>query len=140
MGKMIFLLAAGVILLIGLLTYSLVIRPQLAVDEVTPTPTEIPTPTPTPPYLAYINEEPNYAGIVESVQLPNLITLARDDGSKVVLTLQSDTQIHQITYDDTEPLVTDLSIDQITQGAKLSVYTKERNIVAVFLIDRASGE
>lgn len=104
-------------------------------DEVAadPTPILTPSPTPTPPYFAYISRPANYVGKVESLNLPQEISLMRDDQSKIVLQLEENIPIYLLTYTNQIPQVTVSTVDQINIGETLSVYTEDKNILAIFV-------
>ncbi|NTV30495.1 hypothetical protein HGA91_00755 [candidate division WWE3 bacterium] len=97
-------------------------------------PTSTPSPTPTPPYLSYLERQADYTGTVESVKLPNEITLAALNQSKLELQLEPNIPIYiskemsSGSHDITVTTVNDIQI-----GMTLSVYTKDHNILAIFI-------
>ena len=96
-------------------------------------PTVHPSPKPTPLYEPYLKREPNYVGVVESIDLPRQVTLVRPDQSRVVLDLQPGIPIFVVDQTNFGYVKT-TATEILALGDSVSVYTSGRDIVAVFAL------
>lgn len=94
----------------------------------------IPTPTPTPFYFSYINQPADYVGVIETIESPEQISLARDDGSKVILNLKPNVPIYQIQWQDEQLAIQTQTTKILEIGDELSIHTEDKNVLAIFVL------
>lgn len=100
-------------------------------------PTNTPSPTPTPHYFDLIHQPPNFVGTIKENPTTNQITLQRTDGSEAILDLQPNIPVYSLKgwTSNNLPIIEVVSVDQLTVADTLSVYTKENNIIAIFIFE-----
>lgn len=96
-----------------------------------------PTPTPIPEYISFLQRPADYVGIVERIDsATDLVTVLRDDGSRIQLTLNAFTQIYLVArYQPQTIQVTISTISALQEQMTISIYTNEKSIQAVFALE-----
>lgn len=103
-------------------------------SPVIPIPTSKPTPTPTPRYYPYLNQPADYVGVISQIAEDfRTITITRDDESQVVLNLETNVPFYHLIQTNPNTNVETLSVTSLRIGHVLSVYTKDKNVVALFV-------
>ncbi|PIZ46186.1 hypothetical protein CO180_02465 [candidate division WWE3 bacterium CG_4_9_14_3_um_filter_41_6] len=116
-------------------TYFLIYKPQAV--STSPTDRPKPTPTPIPEYLMFLQARADYVGIIERIDQGNdTVTVLRDDGSRIQLTLNPFTHIYLVAQ--FQPQTSQVTIsDQsaLREQMVVSIYTQDKSIQALFALE-----